>query len=214
MSNISLVVLHSIIKKYYNKMKLHLGCGARKLDGWVNIDLDSTADIVHDIRKLEFISDTSVDEIYISHCLEHISRKEIFDVLCEYNRVLKYHGVLRIAVPDYDSITSIYEQDKKINTIVSLLYGGQKDEYDYHKICFNLEIMTELLSNCGFSDVQRYDAWEFLGTRDDFSKACIPHMDRSGKLMSLNITCKKVSNVYHMSQCIEVFTGLKKFYPT
>lgn len=195
-------------------MKLHLGCGKRKLDDWVNIDLDEGSDIVHDVRQLDFIDTESVSEIYISHCLEHISRKEIFDVICEYNRVLKNDGVLRVAVPDFDSIVDIYKSTSRLDIVTGLLYGGQRDDNDYHKICFNFNIMYELLSCCGFTDIRRYDAWEFLGDHDDFSKSCIPHMDRHGKLMSLNVVCKKISSLCLMTPCIEVLTGHKKFHQT
>lgn len=191
--------------------KLHLGCGNLKLIGWVNVDIKYGSDIKHDIRKLDFVTDDSVEEIYISHCLEHLSRHEIHDVLKEYNRVLKNGGSLRIAVPDLDAI---FSSGSSIEMLTGLLYGGQTNEYDYHKIGFNFDILKELLESHGFEQVTRYDPWEFLGPSiDDYSKSYIPHMDRTGKLMSLNVTCKKNKSLdIHLTDRVRVFLGMKKFY--
>ena len=69
-------------------MKLHLGCGSRHLEGFINVDINSeAADIHFDIRSLPF-KDGSVDEIYACHVLEHFGRNEFKAVLNEWVRVL------------------------------------------------------------------------------------------------------------------------------
>ena len=185
-------------------MKLHLGCGKNLLPDYTNIDRTENADIVHDIRTLDFIDNDTVDEIYISHVMEHFSRREIYSVLCEYNRVLKTGATLRISVPDFDSIVSVYN-GKNLEILTGLLYGGQVDEYDYHKICFNFDLLSELLRCCGFGLIQKYDTWEFSQS-DDYSKAYIPHMDRNGTLMSLNVVCTKLSNTFITTPRVKLFT--------
>ena len=171
-------------------MKLHLGCGKNKIQDYINIDFNETADIVHDVRDLSIFNNETIDEIYISHCLEHFSRREIIKVLQEYNRVLKVNGTLRVAVPDFDAVVKVYKDTGKIQ--MGLLYGGQINEHDYHKIIFNFNLIKDFLECCGFCNVDRYDAWEFLGENiDDYSKSYIPHMDRNGTLMSLNVKCTK-----------------------
>lgn len=191
-------------------MKLHLGCGRVKLDGWTNIDMKDSADIVHDIRSLDFIPDESVDEIYISHCLEHFSRHELHSIFMEYNRVLKIDGTFRIAVPDLEAL---FTSGLSIEKLTGLLYGGQTDQYDYHKIGFNFDILKDILECHGFTDVQRYDAWEFLGEDvDDYSKSYIPHMDRNGRLMSLNVVSQKKTSQVELSDRVKVFFGMNKFY--
>lgn len=176
-------------------MKLHLGCGKLLLEGYTNIDLASKADVCHDIKSFEDMYDNNtIDEIYICHVLEHFSRREIINVLTEYNRILKLGGTLRIAVPDFDAVIDMYNSDKRnVYDLMGLLYGGQRNELDYHKIVFTFDTLKNVLECCGFTDVAKYDAWEFLGeTLDDYSKSYLPHMDRiNGKLVSLNVICKK-----------------------
>ena len=80
-------------------LKLHLGCGPTKLEGWVNIDFDPdlNPDVVADVRNLPYEED-SVEEIYASHLLEHFGYEE--PVLEEWHRVLKPGGNITVIVPD------------------------------------------------------------------------------------------------------------------
>ncbi len=183
-------------------MKLHLGCGKLKLEGFINIDLDETADIVHDIKNLKIFEDESISEIYASHCLEHFSRREIVNILLEWKRVLKVGGILRIAVPDLESCIKLYNEDPdNIFLLMGLIYGGQRNELDYHKFGFTFATLSDTLTSLGFESVKSYDTWEFLGEDlDDYSKSYIPHMDRhTGTLVSLNVICKKGTNEIKIS---------------
>ena len=178
-------------------MKLHLGCGKLKLENFINVDILSTcADLKINFTNLSIFNNTVVEEIYICHALEHFKRKDIINLFLEWNRVLKNGGLLRIAVPDFEKIVKVYLKNKDMSEIIGLLSGGQRDEYDFHYLNFDITILKELLNVCGFDNIERYDASEFLGDKDDYSKCYLPHMDQeNGELMSLNIVCKKVKNV-------------------
>ena len=178
-------------------MKLHLGCGKLKLDNYINIDtLSDKADMKYNFIKLDIFNKEVIDEIYISHALEHFERREIIKLLLEWNRVLKINGILRIAVPDFEKVVKLYLQNKNISELIGFVSGGQRDKYDYHYVNFDIYILTELLEACGFGNIERYDCNDFLGDKDDYSKCYIPHMDhKNGELMSLNIVCKKQKNV-------------------
>jgi predicted SAM-dependent methyltransferase len=99
-----------------NKMeqvKLHIGCGNRKLQGFINIDIEKTeaTDMTLDVReKLPFLKD-SVDFVYSEHFLEHLSRGEAINFLKEIYRVLKPNGVLRISTPDLEALVNGYYKD-------------------------------------------------------------------------------------------------------
>ena len=82
-------------------MKLHLGCGANYIPGWLNIDLDSpTADRHADLRRPLPFSDDTVDLIFNEHFVEHITRDEGAAFFKECRRVLQHGGVLRVSTPD------------------------------------------------------------------------------------------------------------------
>ncbi|GAI73713.1 unnamed protein product, partial [marine sediment metagenome] len=45
---------------------------------------------------------------------------------------------------------------------------------------------------CGFINIKKYDWWSVEHSEiDDFSKAYLPHMDKKGVLVSLNVEAKK-----------------------
>jgi predicted SAM-dependent methyltransferase len=75
-------------------VRLHLGCAKKRLDGFINIDIDASekVDLVCDVSKLTQFAEGSVDEIYACHILEHFGRAQVVAVLCEWNRVLRVGG--------------------------------------------------------------------------------------------------------------------------
>ena len=197
-------------------MKLHLGCGKLKLPDFINIDIISDkADIKLDLTDLSIINSNVVEEIYICHTLEHITRNNVIDLLLSWNRILVDNGILRIAVPDFEKIVKVYFQNKNMSELIGLLNGGQKDKYDIHGLTFDFITLKELLESCGFANITRYNAEDFLDDLDDFSKCYLPHMDKkNGELMSLNIFCNKVKHVDKKNvQLSEKLTKYTKYKP-
>lgn len=177
-------------------MKLHLGCGNKILRGFVNIDIrvDSGCDVVDDISKLSKIEDGSVSMIYASHVLEHFGRFEYINVLKRWYDVLESGGILRVSVPDFESIFEKYSEGVPLDVLIGLLYGGQSYPENYHYMGFDFNKLEKDLMGIGFSDIKRWDWRETEHSHvDDFSQAYLPHMDKeNGKLMSLNVECKKI----------------------
>ncbi|NQU33323.1 MAG: methyltransferase domain-containing protein [Bacteroidetes bacterium] len=176
-------------------MKLHLGCGQKYIDGFVHVDLLDFEHIDYQlpIDDLSFADDCTVELIYAAHVLEHTGRSGFKNVLKEWYRVLKPEGILRIAVPDFEACVKHYQKTHKLQDILGLLIGGQKDEYDYHKMIFDEQMLKEALVGIGFKDVKRYD-WRKTSHSDidDFSQAYLPHMQKeTGTLMSLNLEAIK-----------------------
>ena len=179
-------------------IKLHLGCGNVLLPGWTNVDLDDIPeiDLQDDVRTLTKIEDNSCDIIYASHVLEHFGRKEFESILKVWNKKLKINGILRLAVPDFEKAIKWYNDTKKIEDIIGLISGGQKTEFDYHKMIYDRKFLTKVLKICGFDDVKE---WEWRQTEhgqfDDYSQSYLPHMDKeNGILMSLNLQAVKIQN--------------------
>ena len=184
-------------------MKLHIGCGEKYLPGYKHVDARNFphVDYVTDkLDKLEMFENDSVDEIYACHILEHFPRVAMkpgkgggSPLLKEWRRVLKVGGILRIAVPNFESIVEEYLSSRNLELVMGLLYGGQNYEYNFHYQTYDFKRLSALLKDAGFSEVKRYDWREFLpADYDDFSRAYLPHMDfEHGRLMSLNVIAIK-----------------------
>lgn len=73
------------------EIKLDLGCGINKREGFTGVDSLKLkgVDIVADLTKKWQWRDESVDEIHMSHTLEHFTQEERAHVMNEMYRVLK-----------------------------------------------------------------------------------------------------------------------------
>ena len=181
-------------------MKLHLGSGSRYLKGYLHVDIADYEhiDIKSSVDKLNTIDDDTVDEIYASHVLEYYDRNEVESVLNEWKRVLKKDGVLRIAVPNFETLIEVYQETDEIEKILGPLYGKWNltdGSFIYHKTVYDKKSLTELLERIGFFDIKLWDWREVFKNNpdyDDHSQAYFPHMDKeNGIHVSLNIQCKK-----------------------
>lgn len=179
-------------------VKLHLGCGSKYIPGFEHIDSTHHRHLTHcaDVSSLPFYKDNSVELIYACHVLEHFGRHEYRDVLAEWYRVLKPQGILRLAVPDFEVVVSIYQNAGLVDGLtglVGLVSGGQRDATDYHKMIFDEPLLGQSLLEVGF---RNYYRWDWRNTEhaflDDYSQAYLPHLDKtSGRLVSLNIEAQK-----------------------
>lgn len=176
-------------------MKLHLGCGNKRIKGYCNVDCRETdsVDIVDDITILQKFESNSAAVIYASHVLEHVTRHDYKDVLKRWHEVLTEGGRLRIAVPDFQQIAEHYVKTGDLRSISGILYGGQDYPENNHFWCWDFNELEKDLKEAGFRNIQRYD-WRNTEHShvDDFSQAYLPHMDKeNGRLMSLNVEATK-----------------------
>lgn len=78
--------------------QIDIGCGNNCRPGYTGIDrLDFGQDIVWDVRNGLPLPDKSVDHIYTSHFIEHLTRSELEPLMEEIKRVLT--DKLYIVVP-------------------------------------------------------------------------------------------------------------------
>ena len=178
-------------------IKINMGCGWRDFGkDWIHIDggdyphLDSK-----DIFSLPY-EDNSVDLIYASHVIEYFNREEVKDVLNEWIRVLKPNGKLRLAVPNFEEMVTLYlDGEIELSAILGPLYGQMPmgEETIYHRTTYDYLSLENLLSELGMKNVVKWDWRKTSHSKfDDHSQAYIPHMDKeNGVLISLNIECQK-----------------------
>lgn len=177
--------------------RLHLGCGEKKIEGFINIDIQDyeNVDVVSDISNLPY-NNNSVDEIYSCAAIEHFGRHEWVKVVSHWHHILKEGGVLRISTADFEACCHEYLENKEIEKLFGLIVGGQKDYTDQHGMIFDFRFLKKELEKIGFTNVRRYD-WRTFGpfkdkNYDDYSRSYLPHLDfMNGRLMMLNIICEK-----------------------
>jgi len=177
------------------QLKLHLGCGDIRLEGYNNIDCRylSAVDQIDDIKILASFEENTIDVIYASHVLEHFSRWEYKEALQRWYNILKTGGTLRVAIPDFEQVVKYYLKTKNLRDVSGLLYGRQNYKENYHTWCWDFNELKKDLNSIGFKDVRRYDWRETEHSHiDDYSQCYLPHMDKeNGQLMSLNVECTK-----------------------
>ena len=92
-----------------NKKFLNVGAGKFNHKFWTNVDYGSEqyAKIQNEFVELNLIErpkfpfeDNSIELIYTSHTIEHITDESVINFIKESQRILKKGGVLRITCPD------------------------------------------------------------------------------------------------------------------
>ena len=155
-------------------LKINLGSGERPLPGFINVDALADApgvDVVADISEPLPFEDRSAELIYAVHILEHFPTDQVPVLLRDWRRVLRDGGQLLIAVPDLDVVARMLVERSGWFTPphspwIGLIYGGQKDAYDFHKTGFNAPWLAYLLAEAGFGTVRREERFVDIGLID------------------------------------------------
>lgn len=169
--------------------RLHIG-GKEPRKGWKILDIEARpgVDFVGDCADMSAFSDGVVDELYLSHVLEHLGHAgEFLKALEGFIRVLRPGGELSLAVPDFRALCEIFlSSTGQLSTkfgVVNILFGGQKNPFDFHKSAFDEELLTHFLQSAGFVNVRRVADF---GLFDDASR-----YEYAGRSVSLNIKANK-----------------------
>jgi ubiquinone/menaquinone biosynthesis C-methylase UbiE len=145
---------------------------------------------VHDFRKPLPFPDCSADAVYASHVLEHLYREQGQQLIRESFRVLVLGGIVRIVVPDLNSIVREYLGDRPFGehsfaenalppgdllnerllmrwpsptrgNVVMRVYEAWQD-FHSHKWMYDEQSLSNLLRSVGFVDVVRRNYSESL----------------------------------------------------
>ncbi|NJN25005.1 MAG: methyltransferase domain-containing protein [Cyclobacteriaceae bacterium] len=173
--------------KNKTNLNLHLGCGNRIINGWVNIDLQNS-DLDLDLSKgvLPFTNE-SVAYVVSQHFFEHLHLdSELLQLLNDILRVLKSKGELWFSVPSIEKIAHGYMTDQG----KSLLIGRQARFPEYslngkpishivneifyqngeHKNLFDFDIINWMLTKTGYINVTEVNEKEFMSKFNSFPK--------------------------------------------
>lgn len=134
-----------------HSIKLNIGAGGTKIDGYTPIDIKDGVDAI----KLPYPNE-SVDEVYASHVLEHFPYEKTALVLNEWARVLKPGGIMRIGVPDMAKIVGSWGEASKKN-LSRYLLGGHIDRDDVHGAVFDEDLLRVAMQQAGIGWVERFE---------------------------------------------------------
>jgi hypothetical protein len=97
-------------------LRLHLGCGAVRLDGYVNIDADpmASADLYLNIRDVpNFFARQAASEILMIHSVAYLNLWQARDLFREFRSLLAPGGKLILETPDVERCASLLLQAGK-----------------------------------------------------------------------------------------------------
>lgn len=141
-------------------LKLHLG-GKEAHPDWKIFDAEARPEVnfVGDATDLSRFADHSVEAIYASHILEHFYyglNNELSRTLSEWFRVLQPGGKLMVSVPNLQVLCWLYlHPDFTLHDrhhIMRIMFGGQVNQYDVHRVGFDPETLALYLEEIGFED--------------------------------------------------------------
>src|SRR3990167_1789747 len=139
-------------------IKLNLGCGGAKVEGYINVDLYSSAcDMKCDLAKLPYpFKDESADEIVMSHIIEHIPWQLTEKVVEEVYSILKKGGLFVVAFPDFLECATNFISNKKgiRDWWKQTIYGMQTNDGQYHKAPIITEDFIDLMRAIGLKTVE------------------------------------------------------------
>lgn len=155
--------------------KLHLGCGRKYLEGYVNIDFpdsehsvqkDLTADVYADIHGLVYPQD-SINEIRLHHVFEHFSRPVALALLCRWRNWLRPGGGLRIETPDamacFKQMLLPFTDFSTKQQVMRHIFGSHEAGWAFHADGWYEDKFKITLSKFGYSNIHVVKTkWEML----------------------------------------------------
>jgi ubiquinone/menaquinone biosynthesis C-methylase UbiE len=116
-------------------MKINLGCGNKKKDGFLGVDAHKcdAAELIHDIESGLPFTDSSVDEVWMDNLIEHV--RDIPQLMREIHRVGTPGARITIITPHFTSLSSwrdpthvhhlsVFSMDHFCKTSVAHYTGG------------------------------------------------------------------------------------------
>lgn len=172
---------------------LHVGCGPAHKEhttlgfnaaDWqeLRLDIDPAVqpDVLGTMTSMQGVQSLSMDAIFSSHNIEHLYAHEVPVALKEFKRVLKSDGFAVITCPDLQSVCALVANNKLLEPAytsavgpiapLDILYGhraamARGNLYMAHRSGFTARVLTDCLSQAGFSSVrcyqrpQAFDLW-------------------------------------------------------
>lgn len=144
-------------------MKLHVGCGRKKLDGFEGVDIRPLPGVKYVCNMWEIpVQRGTVDVIYCRHALEHVDYEHARETLDEFCILLKARGHLELIVPNLEfhakQLLGMVTSGHKAGEIRHALAGfhGWQDggEESIHRSGWTAKLLRTALADAGFDDIE------------------------------------------------------------
>jgi hypothetical protein len=151
-------------------LRLHLGCGVQRLEGYVNIDADPSAraDVFLDFKDLRFcFRGGSAREILMIHSIAYLNLWQARDLFLQFRTLLAPGGKLVLETPDLEKcVAKIREAGEERSFNPAYLEGVRglyafgleqmEAKRDYRPYAFGWAAwhLKEELETAGFRDVR------------------------------------------------------------
>jgi len=137
-------------------MKLNLGCGIKKLDGFVGVDNIKTevVDIVHSLNVFPYPFESgSVAEILMDNVLEHLD--DVIRVMEELYRICAKDAIIRIKVPYFKSNSAYTDPTHKhFFTETSFKYFTKDNPLNFYSPARFEIIKVDLINHTEYKDAK------------------------------------------------------------
>ena len=149
-----------------NKIRLHIGCGEKIIESFVNIDFIPSLPQVLKWNLLNMwpiYLNNKVEMAFSEDVFEHFFLNEQLYILCSMNLVLKENGVFRLLMPDLDKLVNyslnFFSKDMDDSFLKSMGVRTGADALNFgmrfsgHRWLHNEESLYLLSKACGFNRV-------------------------------------------------------------
>lgn len=147
-------------------LKINLGSGHWKLEGWVNVDIDpdSEPDVLADLSGPLPFDDGVAGFMHTEDFIDQLDLTGARRFLLECHRILAPGGVIRILTPDVEQLARMYLETPgellalwrenvpialELNTAAEVLNLGMR--FAGHTFLYDEPTLSKLLQECGFN---------------------------------------------------------------
>lgn len=99
----------------------------------------------------------SLDVIFTSHFLEHLTEADGLSFLRDCYRAMKVGALMRILVPDLDFAAKLYVSGRVDEMLRSFYYTSDRFDFHAHKYGYNFNSLEERLKKLGFKEIKKQD---------------------------------------------------------